>query len=148
MVSETHDKDKRRSPLRKRPRLGRMFRNAKSGAKLALQHRKDIENGDFSPFIPALVMAISKDALFDMIPVIGGIGGFFISVYLFVFLFGKGKWKVRIVLFFLSLFDFIPAVNLLPFSTICVLYTFYEAKKRASEAEEKLKLLKENENEV
>jgi len=147
MVSEIHNQERRRVSSRKRIRLSKV-RVVKSAVKLALQHRKDIENGEFWPFIPALASAILKDGLFDAILIVGNIFGIFISVYLFVFLFGKGKWKVRIVLFFLSLFDFIPAVNLLPFSTICVLYTFYEAKKRASEAEEKLKLLKEEENAV
>ena len=114
------------------------YTDVKSAAKLAFQHRQAIKNGDFTPFIPALAMAIAKDGLFDMVPIIGNFLGLFITVYLFIFLWGKGKWKVRIVIFALSLFDVIPAVNLVPFSTICVLYAFKQAKAAADEAKKAL----------
>jgi len=128
-----------RVPSRKRhSRIRRSLDQIKAATKLALKHREAIEKGHFSPFIPALAMALMKDGLLDMIPIIGNLLGLFITVYLFVFLWGKGKWKVRIVIFFLSLCDIIPAVNLIPFSTICVLYAYSQAKKHATKAEEKL----------
>lgn len=127
------------APSRKRhSRIRRSLDQIKAATELALKHREAIENGRFSPFIPALAMAIAKDCLFDIVPVLGNLLGLFITVYLFVFLWGKGKWKVRIVIFLLSLFDIIPAVNLIPFSTICVLYAYSQAKGHAKESEKKL----------
>jgi hypothetical protein len=110
----------------------------KSAVTLSLKHREAIKNGDFSVFIPALAFAIAKDGLFDFVPIIGNVLGLFISVYLFIFLFGKGTWKIRIVIFLLSLADVIPAVNLIPMSTICVLYVYYKAKKYSIKVKEEL----------
>ncbi len=118
--------------------MGARYDVIKEAARMAFQARKAIKNGDFTPFIPALAFAIMKDGLLDFIPIVGNLLGLFITVYLFVFLWGKGKWKVRIVIFFLSLFDVIPAVNLIPFSTICVLYAYYQAKKLADQARKEL----------
>jgi|GEM_PF-5381619 len=106
----------------------------KGAVKRALKDREAIRRGDFSPFIPALAMAVAKDGLLDFIPIVGNLLGLFISVYLFVFLWGKGKWKLRIIIFFLSLADIIPGISFLPFSTICVIYAFLRAKKRAGHA--------------
>jgi hypothetical protein len=125
-------------PRRRRSRIRRSLDQIKAATELALKHREEIEKGHFSPFIPALTMAIVKDGLLDMIPIIGNLFGLFIAVYLFIFLWGRGKWKVRLVIFFLSLFDMIPAVNLIPFSTICVLYAYSQARGHAREAEKKL----------
>lgn len=117
---------------------------AKDAAKLAFQHRKAIKNGDFTPFIPALAMALAKDSLFDplsAIPIAGLVPemfGIFIAVYLFIFLWGKGKWKVRLAIFFLNLFDLIPVVSVIPLSTISVLYAFYQARRDAGEAKKSL----------
>jgi len=129
------------SSRKRHSRIRRSLDQIKAATELALKHREAIEKGHFSPFIPALAMAIAKDCLFDIVPIIGNLLGLFITVYLFVFLWGKGIWKVRIVIFLLSLFDIIPAVNLIPFSTICVLYAYSQAKKHATEAEENLKEL-------
>ena len=103
----------------------------KSATRLALEHRKRVREGDFSAFLMPLAFAIAKDAIFDFIPLIGNLLGFFITVFLFIFLWGKGKWKVRLVIFFLSFFDSIPFVNFLPFQTLCVAYAYYVAKKDA-----------------
>ena len=111
---------------------------------MAFQARKAIAGGDSWPFIPAFAFALAKDTLFDpltIIPIVGLIPmtfSLFISVYLFVFLWGKGKWKVRLVIFFLSLMDAIPAVGLVPFSTICVWYASYQAKAAAKQAAKEL----------
>lgn len=110
----------------------------KQAASLAFKHRQAIKEGDFTPFIPALAMAIAKDCLFDVVPIVGNLLGVFVTVYLFIFLWGKGKWKVRVVIFFLSLFDVIPAVNLIPFSTICVIYAYLQARKAFNQAKKEL----------
>jgi hypothetical protein len=110
----------------------------KQGLKLGLRARKAVANGQFTPFIPALAMALTKDSLLDFIPIVGNLLGLFITVFLFVFLWGKGKIKVRIVIFILSFFDVIPAVNLIPFSTICVAYAFLQARKEAEQAKKEL----------
>lgn len=114
------------------------FGQVKGAVTLSLKHREAIKNGDFSVFIPALAFAIAKDGLFDFVPIVGNILGLFITVYLFIFLFGKGTWKIRIVIFLLSLVDVIPAVNVIPMSTICVLYVYYKAKKHSVEVKEEL----------
>lgn len=114
---------------------------AKDATLKALQARKAIKNGDFTPFIPALAFAVAKDFFLDIlseIPIAGLVPwafSLFITVYLFVFLFGKGKWKVRIVVFILGLFDAVPLViGIFPLSTVAVLYAYYQAKKHADQA--------------
>ena len=62
-------------------------------------------------------------------------------MYLFIFLFGKGKWKVRIVIFILGFFDIIPVIGVIPFSTACVAYVYYQAKKHADQSEKDLAAL-------
>lgn len=123
-------------------RLNWSYDQIKAATSLALKHRKDIKNGNFSSFRPALAFAIAKDIidLFDII-IVTKFFGIFLSVYLFIFLWGKGKWKVRIVIFFLSCLDVIPIANMLPFQTICVLYAYRQAKKRAEKAKERLNAL-------
>ncbi len=112
----------------------------KDASSLALRHRAAIKNGDLSPFIPAFAFALAKDSLIDMLTatilaaVVTEFFGLFISVYLFIFLWGKGKWKVRLVVFILGCFDSIPAVSLIPFSTVCVAYAYWQAVKGADEA--------------
>lgn len=119
----------------------------KEAALQALQARKAIKNGDFSPFIPALAFALAKDCLFDFladIPIAGLIPWFFslfITVYLFVFLFGKGTWRIRVVIALLEFLDAIPFIGNIPLSTICVLYVYHKAKKKADQAAKELPVL-------
>lgn len=111
----------------------------KSATRLALEYRKRVDAGDLSAFLMPLAFAIAKDALFDFIPVVGLLFGFFITVYLFIFLWGRGKWKVRLTVFFLSFFDLIPVVNFIPFQTLCVAYAYYVARQDAERSKEELK---------
>ena len=119
---------------------------SKEAAKFAFEHRRKIKEGDFSVFLFAFAVAILKDSAIDTVPIVGWVIGPFITVYLFIFLFGKGKWKVRFVIFILSAFELIPVVDLLPFQTICVLYVYYQAKKAAEEEQRKIE--EENKHEV
>lgn len=123
------------------------FDTVKRAVQLAIEHRKAIANGNFAPFLPALAMAITKDSLLDVVaavPIAGLVGtflGLFITVYLFIFLFGKGKWKVRIVILILGFFDAIPVIGVIPFSTVCVLYAYKQARAQADQSERELKIL-------
>jgi hypothetical protein len=110
------------------------WKQLKSATHLALEHRRRVKEGDLSVFLMPLAFALAKDGIFDFIPFIGLVFGFFISVYLFIFMWGRGKWKVRLVVFFLSLLDLIPFINLIPFQTVCVLYAYHVAKKDADKS--------------
>ncbi len=112
-------------------------------AQLALEHRKAIKVGDLSVFIPAFVFAIAKDGFLDMIPGIGQILGPPVAIYLFIFLWGHGVWKMRImtriIVGILSLLDFIPVVGMIPMSTLAVFYVYRQVNKRAFESKMALK---------
>ncbi|KKS39063.1 MAG: hypothetical protein A3G49_03185 [Candidatus Sungbacteria bacterium RIFCSPLOWO2_12_FULL_41_11] len=101
-------------------------------------------------FLIALALAGAKDGwdwTFGKIPIVGLIGGTCISLALFLFLWGKGmfkKGKIKMARLILVLFfDNIPLIKNLPTNTLMVLYAWHVVKKRAREAEEKLKDLQE-----
>lgn len=113
----------------------------RTAIRTAAEHRRRIKEGDFSVFLIPLTFAIAKDGLLDLLAHIPFFGfvivlafSFPISVYLFIFLWGRGKWKVRIVAFFLSFFEFIPLISMIPWQTVMVAYAYYLAKKDASES--------------
>jgi len=115
----------------------------KEAARLALADRKRVKEGDMSAFILPLVAAISKDGILDFIPIFGGVIGFCITLYLFVFMWGRGKWKVRLIMFFFSLIETVPFISILPLQTTAVLYGYHLAKKAAKEAGIELTLLEQ-----
>lgn len=122
------------------------FGQIKSGAKLALQHRRAVKNGELSVFFLAFVLAMAKDGIFDMVPFLGTIGGgFFITAYLFIFLWFKGKWKVRLVVAVLAFLDFIPGPNLLPMQTLFVWYAYHVAKQDAKQSKLELQKMENQE---
>jgi hypothetical protein len=98
-----------------------------------------VREGDLSVFLIPLALAVAKDFLFDplsTIPIIGQlvVGLLFcfpITVYLFVFMWGRGKMLLRLIFFFVALFDFIPFLNLIPFSSASVVFAYLLAKKDA-----------------
>lgn len=117
---------------------------------------KEIERGnDFMAFMIALSLAALKDildlglniALVGLLPIVGQIPGFFLSVFLYLFLRGKGwfiKTKIKIMWWILGFFiDNLPVVNSLPMNTLAVLYAWRIVRKRASSAERKLEKIKE-----
>lgn len=124
--------------------LGRM----KAAALMALDHRKAIKAGDMSVFIPAFVFAIAKDGFLDMIPGLGQIFGFPVAVYLFIFLWGHGVWKMRIktriIIGILSMLDIIPVIGMIPMSTLGVFYVYRQVSKKAFEAKMELKELEKS----
>lgn len=115
----------------------------KEAARLALADRKRVKDGDMSAFILPLVAAISKDAIFDFVPAIGGILGICVTLYLFIFMWGRGKWKVRLVLAIFSLIETVPFISILPLQTTAVWYGYRLAKKAAKEAGIELTLLEQ-----
>lgn len=133
--AETDDvyRERVRRLARQRQALGKqsMLSEGRAAFRLAREHRQAIREGDLSPFVPAFAFALLKDFMLDFVPIIGNLFGFFISVYLFIFLFGRGKTKVRIAIFALSFLEVIPAVNFVPFQTLCVAYAYLQAKKSA-----------------
>lgn len=120
------------------------FQRAKGFALMALEHRNAIKQGDLSVFIPAFVFAIAKDGFLDLIPMLGQIFGFPVAVYLFIFCWGKGTWKVRIAIGIVSMLDLIPAIGMLPMSTMSIFYIYHGANKRALDARVRLKALEKS----
>jgi len=109
---------------------------------LARKLRKDVENHESSPWIIALVTALSCDFVFDMIPVAGWVIALFFRPFLFIFLWGKGSWKIKLLYYALLLLDFFPIIKYLPLSTACVLYAFIRSKGKAKFATKLLEELK------
>lgn len=98
--------------------------------KLAVQHRKKIRSGDFSPYIIAFAFAAMKDVILDLIPIAGTLLGGFISMYLLIFLWGKGSTGWKVLRFFLLFIDLLaPFVKLFPISVFCVFVTYRKDKK-------------------
>lgn len=132
------------SRFRKKSMLGR----GADAFKMALEHRKAIKEGDLSVFIPAFVFAIAKDGFLDLIPGLGQIFGFPVAVYLFIFLWGHGVWKMRIktriIIAILSALDFIPVVGMIPMSTMGVFYVYRQVSKKAFDARMQLKSLEKS----
>ena len=121
---------------------------------MALKARRAINDGQFTPFIPALAFALADDAIFDpilVIPIVGiavALPSLFITIYLFIFLFGRGTWKVRVIVFALQVVDWFPILNLLPMSTVSVLYVYRQAKKKSDQAKKELPVIQNNAQQI
>jgi len=101
--------------------------------KLGLKLRKDVDDHKKAPWVVAVAFAMIVD-LADATWIIG----FFLKFVLFIFLWGRGTWKVKITCRLLLLFDMIPPICWLPLSTIAVLYAWRKSSKEAEAAEKKL----------
>lgn len=124
---------------------GSQIERLKLATKLAFDARRRVKEGDLSVFLLPLIVAIVKDGLVDPIsdiPIVGQILdillSFPIAVYLFIFMWGRGKWKMRVLFFFVSLLDIVPIIDLIPFTTVCVLYARHLAKEAADAARDEL----------
>lgn len=113
----------------------------RSAIRTAIDHRQRIKEGDFSVFLFPLALALSDDFMIDLFaafPVVGWAFGMFFgtftTVYLFIFMWGRGRIWLRIAFFFIALLDLIPYIGLIPFNTVSVLFAYYLAKKDASES--------------
>ncbi len=124
---------------------GSQTERLKLATKLAFDARRRVKEGDLSVFLLPLIVAIVKDGLVDPIsdiPIVGQVLdillSFPIAVYLFIFMWGRGKWKMRVLFFFVSLLDIVPIIDLIPFTTVCVLYARHLAKEAADVARDEL----------
>lgn len=113
----------------------------RSAGRLALEHRRRVAAGDVSVFLFPLAIAMAKDGIFDVlsnIPIAGLIislaFSFPIAVYLFIFMWGRGKWKLRILMFFVTIFGNFPVLSLVPFETLSVIYALHLARKEADKS--------------
>jgi hypothetical protein len=111
-------------------------------ARLAVQLRHETSN---VAFIFMLSLAILKDGIIDF----GFLGTLFwidwiidipmwiVWMMLAIFLFGKGKWKIRIALFLAGLFENLDTItgglaaiiSTLPLWTISVIYAWWQSRK-------------------
>ncbi len=109
---------------------------------LGMDARKSINDFDDTPFFFLFPFAIMIDFI-DLIPFAGGVVTWFLKPFLFVALWGKGRWKVKVFRIILLLTDYAPIVNKLPWSTISVLYVYNSFKKDKREAQLKISKARE-----
>lgn len=131
---------------------GKSIRKAATGSpvmapvravRLASKMRKAAESGSQTPWLIAFTLAIACDAM-DVIPVAGWIVTFFFRPFLFVFLWGKGTWKIKLVCYGLVFLDFIPVIDMLPLSTISVAYAYAKSRKKLHSQKSNLKTIPQN----
>lgn len=111
--------------------------------KLSREHREALKYGDFSVFFVPFTLALMKDGFLDLVGSIPIIGVFLvmipslsITIHLFIFLFGHGLWwkkravqmLIRAFCFFLFL-DYLPIINIIPWTTLGVFLVYRDAKK-------------------
>lgn len=97
--------------------------------RLAGELRKAAADHKKAPWLIVLVIAISCDCM-DTIPIAGWIVSLFFKPLLFLFLWGKGSWRIRTVYYICLLIDFFPFINMLPLSTACVVYAYMRSKRK------------------
>ena len=111
--------------------------------KLAFQLRKDVKEGDEgAAFQVAFAFAVIIDII-DLIPIAGQIATYFMKPFLFVFLWGKGAWKVKLMrfVFFALVIISHSFLNMVPWTTIAVAYSYHHVMKKADESKKELKKL-------
>ncbi|MFA9262210.1 MAG: hypothetical protein ACEQSB_02535 [Undibacterium sp.] len=120
-------------------------RALKNAIAAAREHRQRVADGDMTVFLFPLSLAIAKDFLIDLlaaIPIVGLVIGtpfaIFIQTYLFIFMWGRGRIWLRVLFFFVGLFDLIPGLSLIPFDTVSVLFAYYLASRDAKESADAL----------
>jgi len=112
----------------------------------ALKARKEAEKGMNAPWGIAIAAAIAIDGA-DFIPIAGWMITLIARPFIFIFLFGNGRWwKKRIIrrLFLMLAIDSIPPFNFLPLTIISVLMAYRQTKrefKQKTEEEENVKKL-------
>ncbi|NTV40652.1 MAG: hypothetical protein HGA61_00015 [Candidatus Moranbacteria bacterium] len=117
---------------------GREFKALIDAIKLSRELRKGVNDHLTAPWLIAISAAIASDLL-DTTWFLGVL----IKIGLFIFLWGKGKLKYRIIRFIMVTLDLIPIIGYLPMTTGSVLFCWHESNKKRKKSEEKLKKLKE-----
>lgn len=107
---------------------GHEIKAAADAAKLAFTLRKAAGDGSKTAWIVTLVIGIIAD-ICSLTWILGAI----ITLILLIVLWGKGRWKIKV----LQLFDLIPFVSLLPLTTISVLWCWHEDNKKRKKKIEK-----------
>ena len=104
---------------------GREVKAAVDTVKLGVHLRKAAGNDSKMPWIIALVAAIIAEIFSEtwIIKVL-------IDIFLFVFLWRRGKFKGRIVYRILMFIDFIPLVDLIPWNVFAVIYCWRNTHKK------------------
>lgn len=107
---------------------GRPYNAPIEAIKLGIKLRKAARKHEDAPWIIAFCLAISCD-LMDLIPIAGWVITLFFRPVLFIFLFGRGTLKLRLIVWLILLLDFLPVINIIPMSTACVYYAYRKSKK-------------------
>lgn len=104
---------------------GREVKAAIDTAKLGVHLRKAAGNDSKAPWIIALVAAIVAEIFSET-----WIVKVLIDIFLFVFLWRRGKFKGRIIYRILMFIDFIPIIDLIPWNVFAVLYCWRNTHKK------------------
>lgn len=114
----------------------------KEGIKTGFRLRRNIEQHRSEVFLIALTLALLKDALdiglLELASWIDWTVDLSILITLRIFLFRRGTWKVRIVLWIIGPLEMIPIFGILPSWTCCVFFAWYKSKKKADKSKEQL----------
>ncbi len=124
--------------------------NAKAIGEIAEKMEQAIMRGhNFVPFLILLVIAVAKDACDALVicqtPGVNQILDVVVTGILLVVLHDIGghiRIKVRVMIFIVSAFEFIPLVGALPGYTISVFYAWHKVRKMAESGEEGLEQIK------
>lgn len=136
------DEEERRSTARTFATALRKASESKSTAvfqalKLGLQFRRMAKENDTSMFPLMLGVALIID--FGDATVIGFLITFFFKPLMFIFLWGRGAWKVRVTARILLFFDLFPVISALPLTTIALVYVWKKMSDKAQHAKKELK---------
>lgn len=104
--------------------------------KLAVKLRKKINDHDNTPFLILMIAAIICDLIEIGAVGMGGIATFSIKLFIFIMLWGRGTWKIKLVFRIMASLDMIPILDFLPLSTIAVIYVWHHITKEATKAKE------------
>jgi hypothetical protein len=110
---------------------------------LGKKMRRAAKEGQQSSWLIAFALAIACDCA-DFIPVAGWIITLFFRPTLFIFLWGRGTWKIKLVCYTLVFLDFIPVISMIPLSTISVAYAYAKSIKKIKEVKAQLKTATQN----
>lgn len=107
---------------------------------IAIQARKDINDHQKTPWFLLIALALAIDFL-DLIPIFGWFFARMISLFLFITLLGRGRWiKKYIWKLVVALFiKFIPIINMIPSTTLVVVWIHHDSEKAIKKGAEILK---------
>lgn len=127
------------------------------GVRLASDLREAAEEHDDSAFILPICIALASDFT---IVILDGVAltvyaapvavllefltGLVCSIILFIFFWGRGTWKIKLILWLAGLLKILPLpTNIIPWETLSVIYVWYELKNESEEKREEAELIEE-----